>query len=87
MKRKIYFIAVLLMVGLLMPSFGWGNMFTERRSFFFAGHTEYFSTSWKYADGSGEYKTRDFTIDASNGDHFSLDVDKLRIQVGAALYL
>lgn len=67
MKRKIYFIAVLLVVGLLMPSFGWGNVFTERRSFFFGGHAEFFNYDWKFVDASGKYKSTNVTIDVSNG--------------------
>ncbi len=67
MKRKIYFIAVLLIVGLLMPSLSWGNVFTERRSYFIGGHAGFFNYDWKYTDESFKYKSSTFTIDVSNG--------------------
>lgn len=76
MKRITYFIAVLLVVGLFMPSFGWGNVFTERRSFFIGGYAEFYNSDWKYIDESVSYKSSTFTIDGSYGwflnDNFAL---------------
>jgi hypothetical protein len=78
MKRKIYPIAILFMVGLLMPQSMRGNMFTERRGLFFGGYAEFSNYDLKNPVNSTDYSVREFSINALNGwflsDNFAMGI-------------
>lgn len=67
MKKKIYLIAILFTVGLLLPQGMRANMFTEKRSFFIGGYAEFSNYDWKYTDESATYKVKEFDLNVSNG--------------------
>jgi len=76
MKRKIYIIAVLILVVLAMPLVNRANVYTERRTLLVGGYMEYLNSKLNQVDFSYETRMRSYGFNLNFGwfirDHLAL---------------